>query len=171
MLKKRVERETSSKLGNWSFLNRVFPQDGLPDKEYSLMIFSNILHFFSLEDCIKIGDIITQKSSNGTLVFVSVHSEKFYSNNPNDSNNNDYFKHYFTIADLQRVFPNDLFDRIYYAEVEKLDPQIERDLTNKWLDQSLKADGISDPKIIERVKKSYLANKSQSDIITIFKRK
>jgi SAM-dependent methyltransferase len=170
-LKKRIENEDLAKLENWNFLLYNFPNDGLPDKKYSLMILSNILHFYSLNDCIEIGQLIAQKSSIGTLVYVGVHSDKFYANNPKDPNNNEYFKHYFTINDLEKVFPNHSFERVYYSEIDKVDPKIEHDLTCKWLDKSLEADGTTDPKIIEIIKKNYLKNKNQSDIITIFRRK
>lgn len=110
-------------------------------------------------------------SKKGTMVYAGVHSHKFYANDPKDPKNNDYFKHYFSIEDLENVFPENEFERIYYAEIEKSDSQIERDLTEKWIEKSLEADGITDPRCIELIKKNYMTNKCQSDIISIFRKK
>ena len=84
---------------NGLILNQYFSKDGLPDTTYSLIILSNLLHFFRLSKCIKIGELIKQKISTGTLVYIAVHSDKYFMNNPSDPNNNSYFKHYFTISD------------------------------------------------------------------------
>jgi len=170
-LKKRVESEKSATLKNWSYLNLNFPQDDLPDLTYSLIIFSNLLHFFMLKECVEIGKIIANNSTKGTLIYVGVHSVKFYANNPSKSNNNDYFKHYFTIRDLDKVFAGHLFQRIYYADVDKSDSQSERDLAEEWLDKDLEADGITDPGQADLIKKDYLKNKRQSDIIAIYRKK
>lgn len=170
-LMERVKSYKSANIENWSFNLLNFPNDKLPNKEYSLIIFSNILHFFSLIECIEIGKIVNAICQKGTLIYAGVHSHKFYANNPKDPNNNDYFKHYFTIEDLEKVFPKENFERIYYAEIEKTDPEVEAELTEKWLDKSLEADGITDPRHIEFIKKDYMKNKNQSDIVTIFRKK
>ena len=170
-LKARLEQQNPEKKEKWSFLNQTFPKDGLPDRKYSLIILSDILHFFSLGECIKIGELIKRKSSAGTLIYVRVHSHKYYMNDPQDPNNNDYFKHYFRVSDLEKVFPNNQFERLYCAEIEKTDPKFEKDLINDWLDKALKAEGIKDPKEIEIAKRDYLKNMTQSDIVAIFRRK
>lgn len=170
-LRNRVKSQKNAKLENWTFQRSNFPVDKLPEKEYSLIIFSNILHFFTLDECIEIGKIVTKMSKKGTMVYAGVHSHKFYANDPKDPKNNDYFKHYFSIEDLEKVFPENEFERIYYAEIEKSDPQKERDLTEKWIEKSLEADGIIDPRRIELIKKNYMTNKCQSDIISIFRKK
>jgi SAM-dependent methyltransferase len=170
-LKKRVESEKSATLKNWSFLNLNFPKDDLPDLTYSLIVFSNLLHFFTLKECVEIGKLIAKKSTKGTLVYAGVHSVKFYANNPTNPENNDYFKHYFTIRDLDKVFPSHLFERIYYADMEKTDSQSERDLAEEWIDKDLEAEGITDPKQIDLIKKDYLKNKRQSDIIAVYRKK
>ena len=170
-LRKRVENEELANIDNWKFYNQNFPQTGLPNKEYSLIIFSNLLHFFTLDECVEIGKLVSQKSISGTFIYVGVHSDKHYANNPENPNNNDYFKHYFTIHDLETIFPNELFERIYYAEVDKVDSKMEREFTEEWLDRLLKVAKVTDPKRIDQAKKDYLKNKSQSDIIVIFRKK
>lgn len=53
-LRDRVKSQKNAKLENWTFQCSNFPVDKLPEKEYSLIIFSNILHFFTLGECIEI---------------------------------------------------------------------------------------------------------------------
>ncbi len=170
-LKKRVEKEKLATIDNWTFLNQNFPQDGLPETQYSLIILANLLHFFTLDECIEIGKLLSMKSTQGSIVYVAVHSDKSYTNNPKDPNNNDYFKHYFRISDLDSVFPTAEFERLYYAEIDKVDPKNERDLSEEWLDRAIKAEGITDPRRIEMIKKDNLKNKNQSDIITLFRKR
>lgn len=170
-LKARVKKEKNATLDNWKFLNKNFPKEGLPDLQYSLIIFSNLLHFFTLQENLKIGQLISQKTTQGSLVLIGVHSEKFYANNPKDPDNNEYFKHYFTISDLEKIYTKENFERIYYAEIDKADTVEEQKLTEEWLDECIKVDGITDPQHIAYIKKEYLTNKNQSDIIVIFKRK
>jgi SAM-dependent methyltransferase len=170
-LKKRVESETSSTIENWSFLNQNFPQDDLPDLPYSAIIFSNLLHFFTLRECVDIGKIVAKKSTEGTLIYAGVHSIRFYANNPKNPKNNEYFKHYFTIRDLDKIFPNHSFERIYYADVEKIDSQSHKELVKEWIVTDLESEGITDLEQIDLIKKEYLKNKKQSDIIAMYRKK
>lgn len=117
-LKKRVE-SAGFDINNWKFLNQNFPQDELPDTTFSLMIFSNILHFYSLDECVQIGGLILNKARSGTLIYVVVHSSNYYKNDPDDPDNHDYFKHYFAGDDLKKVFSEKLFHRLYFADIER----------------------------------------------------
>ena len=170
-LKKRVESLEAANIDNWKFYNQNFPIDSLPNKEYSLIIFSNLLHFFTLDECVEIGKLVSEKSINGTLVYVKVHSDKFYANNPKNPNNNDYFKHFFTIYDLETVFPTEIFERIYYAEIEKVDSKSSCELTEEWLDRFFKANKITDTKCINSIKKERLQNKTETCIVAIFRKR
>ena len=106
------------------------------------------------------------------MIYVSVHSHKFYQNNPEDPNNNDYFKHYFTIEDLDALFKKESFERIYVAEIEKKDSRDELRLVSQWFDKSCKQEeGIKDQKVIDVLKAQYMKNKMQSDIVAIFRRR
>jgi SAM-dependent methyltransferase len=170
-LKQRVINQATAKIDKWRFCLIDFPNEELLEATYSLMIFSNILHFFSLEECILIGRQVEKKASPGTFVYVSVHSVKFYANNPDNPTNNEYFKHYFSIEDLEKVLTLDKFERIYYAEVDKIDSKIDQKLTSLWLDTLLEKDGVKNPKMVAKIKKDYLKNKYQSDIVAIFRKK
>lgn len=169
-LKKRAERDGLD-MTRWKFLNQSFPQDGLPDKQISLMIFSNILHFYSLDQCVEIGDLISKKSSRGTLIYVAVHSSAYYKNNPEDPDNHEYFKHYFTDGDLKKVFPENLFERLYYADIEKQDSKAEMAIAEEWIDRLIKASGITSRREIAEIKRENLKNTRHSDLHLILRRK
>jgi hypothetical protein len=52
-----------------------------------------------------------------------------------------------------------------------MDTQSDKEITNSWLDKSLEADGITDPRHKASIKKKYLKNRAQADIQMIFRRK
>lgn len=170
-LKKRVIRGNKAKLDQWHFKNLNFPEDILPDRTYSLIILSNILHFFPLKQCLEIGKKLVEFTEKGSMVFIGVHSRNYYMNDPKNPNNNEYFKHYFTIKDLEKIFPKKLFEKVYSAEIEKVDTQSDKEITNRWLDKSLDADGITDPRHRAFIKKNYLKTRAQSDIQMIFRKR
>lgn len=170
-LKKRVIQEDKAKLNKWHFKNINFPDDPLPNKKYSLIILSNILHFFTLEQGREIGKKLVEFTKKGSMIFIGVHSKKYYMNDPKNPNNNEYFKHYFTVKDLEKIFPKALFERVYSAEIDKIDTQSDKEITNQWLDKSLEADGIIDPRHKAFIKKNYLKNRTQSDIQMIFRKR
>lgn len=170
-LEKRLTKISPDHSHKWSFLNQNFPADGIPDVDYALIVLSNILHFFTLAESKDIGHLVAQKSAEGTLIYVAVHSYKHYSNHPDDPSNLDYFKHYFTVTDLDEVFHNGLFEKIYVAEIEKSESKIEQELINKWLERSLAAEDITNPIDVNMRKADYVQNKMESDIIAIFRRR
>ncbi len=170
-LKKRVLGESSANIQNWKFYKQKFPTKDIPSRVYSLIILSNLLHFFTLEKCKEIGNLIGKKISKGALVYVCVHSDKYYANNPEDPNNNEYFKHYFTTSDLEAVFPDTQFERIYFATVDRIASKSEEELIGEWIDMRLKVDGITDPEECNAIKEEYLQNNRYSDLLAIFKKK
>ena len=170
-LKQRALKQDDCNIDNWKFCLLEYPKEDIPDKIYSLIIFANFLHFFSLKKCIEIVENIQKNTTKGTLIYVSVHSHKFYENNPNDLNNNDYFKHYFTPEDLETVFKKGSFERMYIAEIEKIDSTDERSLVSKWFDKACRKEGNTNQKKIDVYKSEYLKNKTQSDIIAIFRKR
>ena len=171
LLKKRVSEESSAKIQNWKFYKQKFPNKDIPSRVYSLIILSNLLHFFTLDKCKEIGNLIGKKISKGALVYVCVHSDKYYKNNPEDSNNNEYFKHYFTTSDLEAVFPDTQFERTYFATVDRIDSKSEEELIEEWLDMCLTAEGINDPEECKAAKEEYLQNNRYSDLVAIFRKR
>ena len=80
-------------------------------------------------------------------------------------NNNDYFKHFFKVSDLEKAFPSIHFERLYCAEIERSDSKWEKDLISDWLDDFLKTEGVTDPKEIALEKKDYLKSKNEAGIV------
>jgi len=169
LLKQRIEQLKQEK-GNWEFLNLNFPNDPIPKNNYSAIILSNILHFFSLEECIKIEGIIDSISVANTLIYVSVHSSRYYANNPEDPENNEYFKHYFELKDFDSIFPSKKYTRIYQAEIEKASTRLGLKIIDKWLDKVFAMEGIKNPRVIAQNKKEYLKNKNEADIQLVFRK-
>ena len=170
-LKKRLMQLNPEKSINWNFLNSNFPEDGLPDKRYALMIISDLLHFYSLDDNMKIGKLLAKKSNTGTMIFVRVHSDKYYANDPGSPDNHDYFKHYFSVPDLQKIFPEREFETIYLSQVTKKYPKEETDVVSAWAERALPLQGVTDIDEIEFHKEAYLEQLNTSDLVAIFKKR
>lgn len=170
-MKKRLSELSPENSHKWEFHSNTFPKDELPRNKYSLIVLSNILHFYSLNDCVKIGKQLLEHCSKGTLIYICVHSSRHYHNNPDDPDNNEYFKHYFTNADLEKVFPKESFEIIYQADVSRSLPKLEFEIINVWLEKSLRAEGYTDPYEIMEMKSDYLKDLTHSNLNFIFKRK
>lgn len=172
-LKSRVKNQKGAKLENWTFQLSNFPVDKLPDEEYSLIIMSNILHFFTLEKCIEIGKIVEEHSQKGTMIYTAVHSLKHYVNDLENPEKNAFFKHFFSVEDLEKIFPLDKFDKIYCAEIENISSKSSKAFTEEWIDEVAKvakARGATTcPIKIEETKKAY--DKPNSQVICIFRKK
>jgi len=169
-LKKRVESDYLNKIENWVFLNKNFPQDDLPNEQYSLIIISNLLHFFTFEECLEIGKLISKISTKGTLIYVVVHSDKHYAKKSQEQKKENYFKHFFSTTELDLIFPNPLFESIYCAEIEQTDSKKVVEFTKEWINEYCKVNNITDAQTIERTKSEHLKNKKQSNIEVIFRK-
>ncbi len=169
-LSKRLLNQPKFTITNWSFLKLNFPDEAIPQNIYSLIILSNILHFFSLQKCKEIIKDITNYTTSGSLIYIEVHSDKFYANNPENPENNLYYKHYFNVDDLNNIFIEIEFERIYLAEIEKKDSIEDKTFVSDWLDEVIRLCDVPVNEI-NNLKKNYLKDKSQSDLIAIFKKK
>jgi len=169
-LRKRAKVISTNNLENWEFIKLNFPVDALPKDKFSVIILSNILHFFSFEQCVEIEKVVDNIAECGTMIYISVHSYKFYMNDPENPDNNEYFKHYFKIEDLKYIFPKEKYEYMFVAEIDKIDSKQEIEIVNKWIDKYLAINEITDISIINEIKEDYLKNKSQSDIQVIFRK-
>ena len=88
-LKNRVETLENANIENWTFKQMKFQDNDLPNEEYALVILSNFLHFFTLDKCNNLVIKISELCKEGTLIYVIVHSTKFYRNDPSNPKNND----------------------------------------------------------------------------------
>lgn len=154
---------------NIELLNLTLLSHPLPSETYSVAFLANILHFFNLNECQK---IITQLKRNlvqGSFVYVWAHSDKYYKNDPRDPDNNEYFKHYFTLADLDQLFIPSAFERLVYLETERLFSKKEMQTQEKWLEKYLDHLKIFDKRQRKSIKKDNLVNNPENDIICVYR--
>jgi hypothetical protein len=117
-------------------------------------------------------EIISQVKLNivsGSFIYVWVHSDKYYSNDPSDPENNEYFKHYFTLADLDNLFIPSGFERLLFSETERLFSKKEMQTQEKWLEKYLHHLNIVDKSDRETLKKENLINNPESDRMCVYK--
>ncbi|MBL0145419.1 MAG: class I SAM-dependent methyltransferase [Chitinophagaceae bacterium] len=170
LLKKRVEKLEKKKIENWKFLNLTFPEDIIPSNHYSVIILSNILHFFNFKKNVEIGKIIDGLAMPGTLIYIAVHSTKFYGNNSSDPNRYQYFKHYFKLKDFDYIFPKQQYLRVFTSEYEQGTSKATLKLIDTWLDRFYEQRGITDPETIELDKKEYLQNINEAGIHLVLRK-
>lgn len=171
MLKCRAEKIKGVDINNWSFTNLDILKDNLPKDNYSVIVLSNILHFFTLNECSNIERKIYELGKKGTLIYIVVHSEKYYNNNPENPNNNEYFKHYFSVNDLKALFSNVKYDWLYTADVECYNSKDDNELIGTWIEELCKKEGITDPKIIKKEQNEYLEDCTDSVLQLIIRMK
>ncbi|RZK78656.1 MAG: class I SAM-dependent methyltransferase [Pedobacter sp.] len=154
---------------NIELLNLTLLSDTLPSETYSVVFLANILHFFNLAEC---QEIITQLKLNlvsGSFIYVLVHSDKYYANEPSNPENNEYFKHYFTLADLDGLFIPSGFERLFFSETERLFSKKEMQTQERWLEKYLDHLNIVDKNDRESIKNEELINHPENDIMCIYK--
>lgn len=170
-LHQRILDYTPNNIRNINLLNITLPNEELPDARFALIILSNILHFFEMADCVKIIDQLEKRTLPGSLVYVCVHSTKYYMNDPENPDNNEYFKHYFSQQDLDTLFRAGIFERIYSADIQRKESMIERSIVDKWIDKNLDHEKITNKKRRAEIKADYLNNQSEADIVCIYRKK
>lgn len=169
LLKKRV-KQISPNLDNWEFLNLTFPRDPIPSNNYAAIILSNILHFYSIKDCIKIGKRIFDMATEGTLIYVAVHSSDYYTNDPSDPDNNIYFKHYFELSDFEQIFSPNKFECVYRAHIERTKTKSIIEIVSKWVDKVADSENDTDYDAIDQRKQDFFQGFREADFKLIFRK-
>lgn len=162
-LKKRLDA-LSNVNANVQLLNLTLLSDKLPAEIYSVVFLANILHFFNFSQCQEIIAQLKQNLVSGSFVKVWVHSDKYYKNDPGDPDNHEYFKHYFTLTDLDNLFIPMGFERLAYSETERYSSKKER-----WLDKYLDHLKIFNKKERKSIKNENLINNPENDIIGVYR--
>lgn len=171
-LKERISEYSGDTDGKVHFLNLSVPDDHLPKAIFSLVIVSNLLHFFDISDCEKILKQIKERTTSGSLIYVEVHSDNTLANKPENPENNSYFKHYFNQEDLDTLFDEASFERVYAAHIHSDLTKKSKGVLSKWLDKSLPSQGLKDAKLIAAIKDKYFRdNKTSSNLNCIYRRK
>jgi SAM-dependent methyltransferase len=168
LLKNRLDALPTAKL-NIELLNLTLLSDNLPLETYSVVFLANILHFFNLVQCQEVIDQLKLNLVSGSFVYVWVHSDKYYANDPSNPENNEYFKHYFTLADLDSLFIPSGFERLLFSETERYFSKKEMQTQEKWLDKYLDQLNIFNKTRRKSIKNEQLINHPESDIICIYK--
>lgn len=164
-------KEISDNIENWNFLNSTIPNDELPNAEYSVLILSHLLHFFKLDECKEIEKNIQRKLKEGAFIFIKVHSYKHYKNDPEDPERYSYFKHYFTVDDVKQIFNPNIYEYKYIADIYRETSKDDLEFINKWLDEVCKYYGCTDQNEIDLLKQNYLANKAESELEIVLRKK
>lgn len=168
LLKNRLDALPNTD-ANIELLKLTLLSDPLPSETYSVVFLANILHFFSLTQC---PDIINQLKLNlvsGSFIYVWAHSDKYYRNDSSNPENNDYFKHYFTLTDLDNLFIPSGFERLQYSETERFFSKKEMQTQERWLEKYLDHLEIFDESERESIKDEELINYPENDIICIYR--
>lgn len=154
---------------NIELLNLTLLSDNLPTEPYSVVFLANILHFFNLVQCQEIISQLKLNLASGSFIYVWAHSDKYYRNDPSDPENNGYFKHYFTLPDLDGLFIPSGFERLLFSETERLFSKKEMQTQEKWLEKILDHMNIFDKGERESIKDEELINQPEADIICIYR--
>lgn len=147
LLKKRIESYSGKNIGELQLLNITIPKNEIPKKIFSLVIVSDFLHFFSLDECKKIISQIVARTQKGSLVYVKVHSTKHSYSTSEDPEVHEYYKHFFTENDLTNLFDEKHFERMIFSNsVQNIRSKFTRDMQNKWTEKVLDDYQIFDQK-------------------------
>lgn len=168
LLRKRLDALPNIVAGI-ELLNLNLQSETLPSDKYSVVFLANILHFFGLVQCQKIITKLKLNLVSGSFVYVCVHSDKYYCNDPANPENNEYFKHYFTLNDLNSLFILLGFERIMFAETERLFSKKEMLTQKRWLEKYLDHLYILDKFERESIMNDELVNNPESDLICIYR--
>lgn len=168
LLKNRLDT-LPSKSTNINLLNLTLLDDKLPKETYSVVFLANILHFFNLEQCQEIIAQLKHNLISGSFIYVWAHSDKYYMNDASNPENNEYFKHYFTLADLDELFVPSGFKRLLYSETERLFSEKEMQTQKKWLEKYLDHLEIFDKSERASILEEHWKNNPEADIIGIYK--
>ena len=165
-----ANRYTNNNCENLITQNLTLLENPLPSEVFSVVLLSNILHFFTLEDCRKIIAEIVQRTTEGSLVYLKVHSDQHYTNTPGEEDNNSYFKHYFTQDDVDGLFDKSLFTRIYAANINHKLSKKSMSVIDRWLDKCIDFLGVTDPLEIQAFKEENLSRGDESALVCIYRR-
>ena len=171
-LKTRIEEYAGTEnLKKIEFLNRTIPNDEIPEKIFSVIIISNFLHFFTLKRCEEIIQKLLGRITSGSLIYLTVHSTKHPRNNPEDPNNNAYFQHYFSESDLNKLFPKDYFERIFFADMQQKKSEFDKKVLEKWYEKIFDSKGITSKEFRKKKIEEAFKDDQQAALSCIFRRK
>lgn len=147
LLKNRIESYSGKNAEKLHLLNITIPEKEIPKEIFSLVIISDFLHFFSLEECKKIIAQIISRTKEGSLIYIKVHSKSHSYSSSEDSGVHNYFKHFFLENDLTNLFDEKYFERIIFSDTtQSIRSKSTRELEIKWTEKVLETYQIFDEK-------------------------
>jgi len=168
LLRDRILASSNSIPENWHFIELDINKQDIPENVYSLVICSNIFQFFNLSKGKEVGQSIANKTTTGSLIYLQVHSTKHPSYN---SRKKSGFTHFFTLEDIDAIFNNEVFERIYTADIQSSGTKENTEFTNFWLDKWYEKNGITDLEEITNRKDDYLKNNLHAYFTIILRRR
>lgn len=146
LIKKRIESYSGKDAGKLHLLNITIPEKEIPQEIFSLVIASDFLHFFSINECENIISQIIARTQKGSLVYIRVHSKSHSYSNSQDPELHKYFKHFFTERDLTELFDEKYFERMIFSNTAKnIRSKFTREMETKWTEKVLDEYQIFDP--------------------------
>lgn len=172
LLKKRIELYAGKKAGKLHLLNITIPKKEVPKEIFSLVIMSDFLHFFTLEDCSVIIDQIASRTQKGSLIYIKAHSKSHSYFKSSDPRMHQYYKHFFSEADLSRLFDNEYFERIVFSDtVQSVRSKFSREMEIEWHERILDKHEVFDPQDREEELKSTKEESNVGYLECIYRRK
>jgi len=146
LLKSRIESYAGKDACKLNLLNITIPEKEIPKEIFSLVIASDFLHFFSLNECKNIIAQIITRTQKNSLIYVRVHSKSHSYNDSTDSGVHEYFKHFFTESDLIELFDEKYFERMIFSNtVQNIRSKFTKEMETKWTENILNEYQIFDP--------------------------
>ncbi|MGV3696977.1 methyltransferase domain-containing protein [Flavobacterium sp.] len=138
LLKKRIETYSGKEARKLHLLNITIPEKEIPNEIFSIVIMSDFLHFFTLENCSKIIDQIALRTQKGSLIYIKAHS-KFHSYfKSQDPGMHEFYKHFFSETDFPKLFNEKYFERIMFSDtVQSVRSKFSREMEIKWHERVL----------------------------------
>lgn len=175
-LRRRVDEVPDADLTKWHFMKSDVLHDQVPEGEFALISMINLLHFFSDAEREEILAKIHQRTRPGSMVCVTVNSDKHSANSAGNTNRYAQFKHFFTEEDLSHSFPNQDFQRYYYDYTHRKYSTKELDVMELWGRKiALASENPGNKEWVDayatRFRKGKEANETVSSLTAIFIRR
>ncbi|WP_284653498.1 class I SAM-dependent methyltransferase [Flavobacterium terrisoli] len=172
LLKKRIESYAGKQAGKLHLLNITIPKKEIPKEVFSLVIMSDFLHFFSIEDCGKIINQIASRTQKGSLIYIKAHSISHSYFKSTEPGLHQYYKHFFSETDLPKLFDKKYFERIMFSDtVQSVRSKFSREMQIKWHERVLDKYEVFDPEDREEELKSTKEESIVGYLECVYRRK
>lgn len=146
--------------------------DRFPNTEFTGkfegVIISNLLHFYSLKEIqTSLLPPLFKLLKLGSILIVTVHSTKHLSSKE-PINEESYFKHFFSRADLNMLFPSEQFVTLSYDTKSYSTRVYEKEFYKAWLQQFYHDNKVFDKGTIKKAQDDFFKNDRQDNITVVY---